>query len=276
MIVAVGLSNQAGDAPHLLPMVEQIKANTGQLPDKLIVDAGYCSTDNIEACEQRGVDAYFSTSRQEHGKRPQPPRGPAPRALDARGRMDRKIRSKAGQAIYALRKTIVEQVFGQIKGARGLDRFLLRGQEKVNGEWHLIATTHNILAIRYPCLVQFGLGCCGWWSSGATPHPLLLTSQEKPVQPSGPFDLTEYLFDDGLAQGIDRLAGFGADLAIHPPSASRALGAGPLVAWAVCHAPGGLWRSRHRSPAARRPRCCRCCSSPHQRSTCLEAGRCSP
>ena len=59
--------------------------------------------------------------------------------------MDRKIRSKAGQAIYALRKTIVEPVFGQTKGARGLDRFLLRGQEKVNGEWHLMATTHNIL-----------------------------------------------------------------------------------------------------------------------------------
>ena len=58
--------------------------------------------------------------------------------------MDRKIRSKAGQAIYALRKTIVEPVFGQIKGARGLDCFLLRGLEKVNGEWALMAITHNI------------------------------------------------------------------------------------------------------------------------------------
>jgi transposase len=147
VIVAIGISNQASDAPHLLPMVEQIKANTGQLPDKFIVDAGYCSTDNIEACEQRGIDAYFSTSRQEHGKRPRPSRGPAPRDLDARGRMDRKIRSKAGQAIYAMRKTIVEPVFGQTKGARGLDRFLLRGQEKVNGEWHLMTTTHNILKL---------------------------------------------------------------------------------------------------------------------------------
>ena len=145
VIVAVGLSNQAGDAPHLLPMVERIVANTGQLPDKLIADAGYCSTDNIEDCEQRKLDAYVSTSRQEHGKRPQPSRGPAPRDLNARGRMDRKIRSKAGQAIYALRKTIVEPVFGQTKAARGLDRFLLRGMEKVSGEWHLIAITHNIL-----------------------------------------------------------------------------------------------------------------------------------
>ena len=40
----------------------------------------------------------------------------------------------------ALRKIIAEPVFGQIKGARGLDRFLLRGLEKVEGEWTLMAT----------------------------------------------------------------------------------------------------------------------------------------
>jgi len=144
IIVAVAVSNQASDAPHLDPMIVRIVANTGQLPEKLIADAGYCSTANIEASEQRGLDAYISTSRQEHGKRPRPSRGPAPRDLDARGRMDRKIRSKAGQAIYALRKIIVEPVFGQIKGARGLDCFLLRGLKKVDGEWALMAITHNI------------------------------------------------------------------------------------------------------------------------------------
>jgi transposase len=144
IIVAVGVSNQASDQHHFIPMLERIVANTGQLPEKMIADAGYCSTANIEASEKRGLDAYVSTSRQEHGRRPRPSRGPAPRDLDARGRMDRKLRSKAGQAIYALRKIIAEPVFGQIKGARGLDRFLLRGLEKVNGEWTLMAITHNI------------------------------------------------------------------------------------------------------------------------------------
>jgi hypothetical protein len=83
-------------------------------------------------------------SRQAQGKRPRRSRVPISRDLDLRGRMDRKIRSKAGQEIYALRKIIVEPVFGQIKGARGLDCFLLRGLEKVNGEWALMAITHNI------------------------------------------------------------------------------------------------------------------------------------
>jgi hypothetical protein len=147
LIVAIGVSNQPSDAVHLLPMLERIKANTGELPDALIADAGYCSTANLEACEEKGLQAYISTSRQQHGQRPRPSRGRAPRDLDARGRMERKLRSKAGQTVYALRKTIVEPVFGQIKGARGLDRFRLRGLEKVNGEWALMATTHNLLKL---------------------------------------------------------------------------------------------------------------------------------
>ena len=147
VIVAIGVSNQASDAVHLLPMLERIEVNAGQVPEALIADAGYCSTANLEACEDRGLNAYISTSRQQYGQRPRPSRGRPPADLDARGRMDRKLRSKAGQTVYALRKTIVEPVFGQIKGARGLDRFRLRGLEKVNGEWALMATTHNLLKL---------------------------------------------------------------------------------------------------------------------------------
>jgi transposase len=147
VIVAIGVSNQPSDAVHLLPMLERIQANTGQLPAALTADAGYCSATNLEACEQRGINAYVSTSRQQHGQRPRPSRGRPPKDLDARGRMERKLRSKAGQAIYALRKTVVEPVFGQIKGSRGLNRFRLRGLEQVNGEWALIATTHNLLKL---------------------------------------------------------------------------------------------------------------------------------
>jgi hypothetical protein len=87
-----------------------------------------------------------------HGTRPRPSQGPAPRDLDARGRMDRKIRSKAGQAIDALRKIIDEPVIGQIKDARGLDRFPLRGTEKTFGELNLMAITHNLLNLHRAAL----------------------------------------------------------------------------------------------------------------------------
>ena len=49
--------------------------------------------------------------------------------------------------LRSLRKSIVEPVFGQIKGARGFRRFSLRGLEKVRGEWRLVCLTHNLLKI---------------------------------------------------------------------------------------------------------------------------------
>jgi len=61
--------------------------------------------------------------------------------------MARKLRTKKGLAIYAQRKAIVEPVNGQIKEARGLPGFLLRGLEKVDAEWHLFGAGHNLLKL---------------------------------------------------------------------------------------------------------------------------------
>ena len=93
------------------------------------------------------IDAYIATGRLPHGQPLPPKRGPMPGNADAKARVARKLRSKAGSAIYAQRKAIMEPVNGQIKEARGLRRFLLRGLEKVDGEWHLIAATHNLLKL---------------------------------------------------------------------------------------------------------------------------------
>jgi hypothetical protein len=61
--------------------------------------------------------------------------------------MKRKLLTNAGLAIYAKSKATVEPVFGQVKQARGLRQFLLRGVEKVRAEWSLICLTHNLLKL---------------------------------------------------------------------------------------------------------------------------------
>ena len=61
--------------------------------------------------------------------------------------MRRKLKTKAGKAVYAARKCVVEPVFGQIKQARGFRQFVLRGIQKVKGEWALVCLTHNILRL---------------------------------------------------------------------------------------------------------------------------------
>ena len=65
----------------------------------------------------------------------------------AKEKMHHKLRTVAGKLLYAARKHIVEPVFGQIKAARGIRKFLLRGLEKVCAEWQLICLTHNLLKI---------------------------------------------------------------------------------------------------------------------------------
>lgn len=147
VIVAQCVSNQASDVEYLRPMLLKVEELTGQLPERLSADSGYWSKDNAEFCADLGVDAHIATGRLEHGERPPPVRGRPPKNLDAKGKMSRKLRTKAGRAVYAKRKAIVEPVFGQCKEGRGFRRFLLRGLEKVRGEWSLICIGHNLLKL---------------------------------------------------------------------------------------------------------------------------------
>jgi hypothetical protein len=65
--------------------------------------------------------------------------------------MQWKLNTVAGRQIYAQRKVIVEPVYGQIKQARGFRQFLLRGIHKVQGEWALSCTGHNLLKLHRAC-----------------------------------------------------------------------------------------------------------------------------
>lgn len=58
--------------------------------------------------------------------------------------MRTKVQSDEGKAIYRQRKAIVEPVFGQLKECQGLRQFHLRGKEKVEGEFVLLALSHNL------------------------------------------------------------------------------------------------------------------------------------
>jgi hypothetical protein len=62
-------------------------------------------------------------------------------------RMRQVLATEQGKARYALRQSTVEPVFGQIKEARGIRRFRLRGLLKTTSEWKLICATHNLLKL---------------------------------------------------------------------------------------------------------------------------------
>lgn len=61
--------------------------------------------------------------------------------------MRQKLDSDSGKAVYGKRKQIVEPPFGHIKSIMGFTSFLLRGLEKVKGEFKLVSIAHNLRKI---------------------------------------------------------------------------------------------------------------------------------
>jgi len=58
--------------------------------------------------------------------------------------MKKRVDSKEGKQIYSHRMSVVEPVFGNIGTNKRLNRFSLRGKEKVQGQWRLFCLVHNI------------------------------------------------------------------------------------------------------------------------------------
>jgi transposase len=157
LIVGQSVTQAANDKQQLMPLIEAIEEQSGQRPSEVLADSGYCSEENLEKLDseedpERRIEGYVAAERQKHDEYKEPcPRGPWPQGATRVDRMKRKLKTKAGKAVYAARKAIVEPVFGQIKHARGFRQFLLRGIDKVRGEWSLVCMTHNILKMYRLC-----------------------------------------------------------------------------------------------------------------------------
>jgi len=149
IILASDLTNQAADVGHLVPLIDQVEVNTGQAPKQVLADAGYYSDANRAALEQRGIDALIPPYKVRHTvwREARYPRGRIPRNLSAKDRMWRKVMSKRGRETYKLRHTSVEPVIGQIKWARNLLQFTVRGLAKVRSLWRFDCAVHNLLKL---------------------------------------------------------------------------------------------------------------------------------
>ncbi len=164
IIVAAALTQDANDKKQLLPMLKQVEENMGRKPEQATADAGYFSEAAVTDPKVDGIGLLVPPERRKHvvpgeisadipvvaDGRSQPVGGstepPQPDKSVAETMRD-KLRSTAGQAVYKMRKAVVEPVFGQIKERRGLRGFLMRGKEEVSAEWQIICLTHNLLKL---------------------------------------------------------------------------------------------------------------------------------
>jgi hypothetical protein len=157
LVVATDVVQAANDKQQLGPMVSKLAAlpkTLGEL-ETLLADNGYFSATTVAACTAAGIElrakeaspALIALGRQSHhpslserfAAAPPAPENPTP--VEAMGY---RLATPEGKRLYGLRKHTPEPVFGIIKSVLGFRQFLLRGLDKVRGEWSLVTMARNL------------------------------------------------------------------------------------------------------------------------------------
>jgi transposase len=167
VVVAAEVTDEQNDTAQLHPMIQALRdsltaAGIDERPGQLLADAGYCSEENLAALTDDDPDCFIATRNLR--KHPEPRngrRGPLRANATLVDRMDRKVSTVAGRAIYQQRQCLVEPVFGQTKNARGARRFMRRGKCAASSEWKLLMGTHNLLKLYRRALENLALA--RWW-----------------------------------------------------------------------------------------------------------------
>jgi hypothetical protein len=149
LVVAADVVQAPNDKQQLEPMlgkIAELPAELGKVGD-LLADNGYFSEANVNACVTAGIEPVIAMGREAHhpslaercAEDPPTPANPTP--LEG---MHHLLQTKEGKKRYALRKQTPEPVFGIIKSVIGFRQFLLRGLDKVRGEWHRVTMAWNL------------------------------------------------------------------------------------------------------------------------------------
>jgi transposase len=148
LVVATRVTQAPNDKEQVTPMLDTLMAR--EMLDALeclIADTGFCSEKNIQACEMARLVPLIALARDEHHpgwrERHSEP-VPLPDNATPMQTMAHRLKTKAGRALYALRKQTVEPVFGIIKSVMGFRQFSVRGLKKVSGEWSLVCLAWNV------------------------------------------------------------------------------------------------------------------------------------
>src|SRR5689334_15513403 len=149
LVVAADVVQASNDKQQLAPILDKfaaLPADLGQ-PETLLADTGYFSAANVEVCGAAGIEPLIALSREAHhpslaerfAAAPPAPDDPTP--VEA---MAHRLKTPEGRKLYAQRKHTAEPVFGIIKSVLGFRQFLLRGLDKVRGEWNLVTLAWNL------------------------------------------------------------------------------------------------------------------------------------
>jgi transposase len=149
LVVATNVSQAPNDKREMVPILHRLQTIAPEMgsAQTMVADTGYFSAANVQACEVRGIEPMLATGRELHHL-PIQERfavdAPAPETEDPVLKMAHRLTTKAGRALYGLRKQTVEPVFGIIKRVMGWRQMSMRGLQNARGEWSLVTMAWNI------------------------------------------------------------------------------------------------------------------------------------
>jgi transposase len=151
LIVGHRITQHSNDKEEVAPMLEELNSLPAELgkATNLLCDTGYFSENNVKVCLKAEMEPFIACGREQHNQsvltRFSGPEGCCPDAANNPvGNMRYRLRTQAGKALYALRKSTVEPVFGIIKSILGFRQFSLRGEQLAASEWGMACTAWNI------------------------------------------------------------------------------------------------------------------------------------
>lgn len=141
IVIVTDVKTVGSDRGLARPVMEEIKRRYGRSPKRYLIDGGFNKNEDTEWAAERGINIYGPPSRSKHQRDPYEPSdkdGPGVAAWRAR------MKSSHGKSVYK-RRAQAECINARFRNW-GLQRFTVRGLQKVQTVLRWFALTNNILA----------------------------------------------------------------------------------------------------------------------------------
>jgi transposase len=157
-ILTARATQDANDVEQFIPTMDDVAATAHTLAERIgrddlrqvgtmIGDAGYDSDDNLAA---EGPDRLIADSKRHtinQRAAADPATGDPPEHASPREKMNHRLRTPEGHALYTRRAPMVEAPNAWLKDGRGLRRFVRRGLTAVQAELSFACAVTNLLKI---------------------------------------------------------------------------------------------------------------------------------
>lgn len=144
-ILGIEVSQQGSDGGLVAPMEAQVVERTGQHPAEYLVDGGLATRDDITTLAAHKVTVYAPVEPPRTTTSGRTASDPRPDDTPAVAAWRQRMGTDDGKAIYRQRSGIAEWTNAQLRTRHSLQRFTVRGLDRVTSVVLLLAVTHNLL-----------------------------------------------------------------------------------------------------------------------------------